>query len=137
MSDIPAAESEEDRDIILEPFRSISESLDWRLREAYWSVRGGQAFLSGEVPSLTINDGVLAVRVSDALYTWFLELEAGGRTLEQIRVLEIGAGQGASLEKCLVQEGYEHVEVQQDVAGCDRIVAAIWGERVGAGDSAA
>ena len=101
MSDTPTADPDEDRDIILEPFRSISDSLDWKLRQAYWSLRGSQAFLSGEVPNLTINDGVLSKRIAATMYNWILELEEQGTVLERIRVLEIGAGLGVFARQVL------------------------------------
>lgn len=87
----------------------------------------------GHEPRIALAGGADGLAIVRRLVTAACARLTGRGTI----LLEIGAGQGASVEKWLVQEGYEHVEVRQDVAGCDRIVAAIWGERVGAGDSAA
>ena len=41
-------------------------------------------------------------------------------------IMEIGCGQAKAVSRILQENGYEEIEIIQDLAGLDRIVAGIW-----------
>jgi tetratricopeptide (TPR) repeat protein len=76
---------------IVEDFRPLCESLEWRLADAHWVTRGVASFVEKKVPYLVNNDGRLSADVAAVLLASCLErpLENGA-----ITVLEVGAGTG-------------------------------------------
>jgi tetratricopeptide (TPR) repeat protein len=80
--------------IIVEDFRPLSQSLDWRLGQIYFSKYGQTAFSSGDVPFAVHNDGRLSALAAEMLFTSVLEAERSGGIGRSIVVLEIGVGSG-------------------------------------------
>jgi len=79
---------------VLEDFRPVSDSLEWRIGAAYWETAGASAFFVDQVPHLITNDGMLAARDAEVLFE-SCTLAARTGTLErEIAVLELGAGLG-------------------------------------------
>jgi SAM-dependent MidA family methyltransferase len=76
---------------ILEEFRPLSESLEWRLAQLYWRRAGALPFAENEVPFLVNNSGRLSEAAARLLLASCLEM---GRTGGPIVVLELGAGSG-------------------------------------------
>jgi tetratricopeptide (TPR) repeat protein len=77
---------------ILEDFRPLAASLEWRLAAVHWRQAGTLPFAENEVPFLVNNSG----RLSDAAARLLLTscLEASPPTDGPIVVLELGAGSG-------------------------------------------
>jgi tetratricopeptide (TPR) repeat protein len=82
--------SEPDSEI--EGFRPLSESLEWRLAEAYWARAGVIPFVRNDVPYLVNNTGRLSDN-SAALVLAALN-ELGPALGERVTLLELGAGTG-------------------------------------------
>jgi Flp pilus assembly protein TadD len=79
---------------VLEDFRPVSESLEWRIGAAYWETAGARAFFADHVPHLITNDGMLAVRDADVLFASCALAARAGALEHDIAVLELGAGLG-------------------------------------------
>jgi hypothetical protein len=88
---------------VLEDFRPVSESLEWRIGDAYWADAGARAFLADEVPHLITNDGMFAARDAAVLFESCLLAERAGELEREIAVMELGAGQGVYARQFLDQ----------------------------------
>jgi tetratricopeptide (TPR) repeat protein len=75
---------------IIEEFRPICESLEWRLSDAYWQTTGVRGFLNNDVPYTVNNSGWLSVQCAELLFANCMEVAPG----QHIAVLEVGAGTG-------------------------------------------
>jgi tetratricopeptide (TPR) repeat protein len=84
----------ENTPVILEGFRPVSESIDWLVADVYWAKRGAGAFLSGDVPHVSTNDGTYAARAADLLFANCLSASREAELEATIRVLELGVGPG-------------------------------------------
>ena len=82
-----AAESTE-----LEDFRPMSESLEWRLADAYWASAGVLPLVRNDVPYLVNNTGRLSENAAALVFAAFREL--GASLPERLTILELGAGTG-------------------------------------------
>jgi tetratricopeptide (TPR) repeat protein len=83
-----------DAPILLEGFRPVSDSLEWRIGNAYWNAQGNNAFLVNAVPHLITNDGMHAARAADVLFASCTAAARAGRLEDRIHVAELGAGVG-------------------------------------------
>lgn len=99
---------------VLEDFRPVSESLEWRIGDAYWADAGARAFLADEVPHLITNDGMFAARDAAVLFESCLLAERGGELEREIAVMELGAGQGVYARQFL-----DHFAALCGRHGCD------------------
>jgi tetratricopeptide (TPR) repeat protein len=82
--------SEPDHEI--EGFRPLSDSLEWRLADAYWARAGMTPFVRNDVPYLVNNTGRLS---ENAAALVFAALHESRATLpERLTILELGAGTG-------------------------------------------
>jgi tetratricopeptide (TPR) repeat protein len=75
---------------VIEEFRPICESLEWRLSDAYWQTSGVRGFLNNDVPYTVNNSGWLSVQCAELLFANSMEVSPG----QHIAVLELGAGTG-------------------------------------------
>jgi len=75
---------------ILEDFRPISESLEWRLSDLYWRTAGVLPFATNEVPFVITNSGRLSESAAAVLFANCLDAPPG----QKLVVLELGAGSG-------------------------------------------
>jgi tetratricopeptide (TPR) repeat protein len=75
---------------LLEDFRPLSDSLEWRLAAAHWRRHGVGPFVDGSVPWLVNNTGRLSADAAAVLYANCVEADAPG----EITVAEFGAGTG-------------------------------------------
>jgi tetratricopeptide (TPR) repeat protein len=78
------------RTLVVQDFRPLHESLEWKLSELHWQTFGLSSFVSGEVPYTINNSGVLS---SNAALTLLANCEETAAGLP-IEVLELGAGSG-------------------------------------------
>jgi tetratricopeptide (TPR) repeat protein len=76
---------------LVEDYRPVAESLEWRLARLAWDREGIQPFADGSVPYLVNNNGLLS---ADAAAVLFANCEEAGQAGAPIRVLELGAGSG-------------------------------------------
>jgi len=75
---------------VLEEFRPLAESLEWRLAQLYWRREGALPFAENEVPFLVNNSGRLSEAAARLLLANCLEAAPTG----PIVVVELGAGSG-------------------------------------------
>jgi SAM-dependent MidA family methyltransferase len=75
---------------IVEEFRPLAESLEWRLAGLYWRRAGALPFAENEVPFLINNSGRLSEAAARLVLANCLEVRPAGT----IEVLELGAGSG-------------------------------------------
>ena len=82
--------------IVLEDFRPLAESLDWRLGQEYLRQRGSLAFIGDAepVPFVVNNDGNLSLRAAEVFFASLVEAEKAGTLQRDIFVLELGIGVG-------------------------------------------
>jgi tetratricopeptide (TPR) repeat protein len=80
--------------VVLEEFRPLAESLDWRLGQLYWNRRGSQAFLTDKVPFSVTSDGRISRGAAEVLFADLRQADQDGRLARAIRVLEVGVGAG-------------------------------------------
>jgi tetratricopeptide (TPR) repeat protein len=76
---------------VLEEFRPLSRSLEWRLSQAHWEGAGLLPFVENEVPFLINNNGRLSADAAQLFLTHCSESEP---LPPGFSVLEIGAGTG-------------------------------------------
>lgn len=81
-------------DVMLDDYRPLIESLDWRVAQAYWHLRGTQAFTTHEIPNLINNNGMRAHKAADVFFEHLLEIEERGDLELKIEVAEIAIGLG-------------------------------------------
>jgi tetratricopeptide (TPR) repeat protein len=79
---------------IIQDFRPLAESLDWELGQLYWNEQGSRAFLSGDVPYLINNDGVLSWNAAEVFFESLVAADREGRLEPRILALEVGVGLG-------------------------------------------
>lgn len=80
--------------LVLEAFRPIVDSIEWKVGHRYWQVRGTAAFTSNEVPHMVTNDGVRASRAADVLFASCEAAAAEGNLEDEIQVAELAVGLG-------------------------------------------
>ncbi|MEM9490655.1 MAG: SAM-dependent methyltransferase, partial [Myxococcota bacterium] len=80
--------------MVLEDFTRFCDSLEVRLGQAYWQDRGGQAFVSREVPNDITNNGAQASRTAEILFRHCADCAQRGTLAEAIRIVELGLGIG-------------------------------------------
>ncbi|MGH9629388.1 MAG: SAM-dependent methyltransferase [Bryobacteraceae bacterium] len=83
-----------ERKDLIQDFRPLEESLDWRLGQTFYQHRGSHAFLSGDVPYTINNDGYLSQQAAELLFTSLAASEADTPSGQPIHVIEFGAGIG-------------------------------------------
>ena len=83
-----------DKRVILEDFRPMAESLDWKLGAMYWRRTDSQAWLSESIPFAVTSDGWLSRGAVEALFAALTEAEERESLGSTIRVLEVGVGLG-------------------------------------------
>ena len=96
--------------VVLEDFRPVSESLEWRIGAAYWADAGVRAFMADEVPHIITNDGMLAARDADVLFESCALAERCGALEPAIGAVELGCGGGI----------YAHQFLDRFAARCER-----------------
>jgi len=74
---------------LIEDYRPLTESLEWRLSELYWNTAGTTGFVQSEIPYST-SSGALSANAARLLFANCREHPAEGA----LEVLEIGAGTG-------------------------------------------
>jgi tetratricopeptide (TPR) repeat protein len=81
---------------VIEEFRPVSESLEWRLSEVHWRRAGVLPFAENEVPFVVNNSGRLSEAAARLLLASCLEASplAAPQDERPITVLELGAGSG-------------------------------------------
>jgi hypothetical protein len=82
---------------VLEEFRPVAESLEWRLAEVHWRRAGALPFAENEVPFLVNNSGRMSEAAARLLLANCLEASTPGQDRQDdqpIVVLEFGAGSG-------------------------------------------
>jgi len=75
---------------LIQDFRPLHQSLEWRLSQHVWMTQGARAFSEGGVPYIVNNSGTLSASVARLLLASLDEVPARG----PIRLLEIGGGSG-------------------------------------------
>jgi len=75
---------------MLEDDKPLSESLEWRLSEAYWNTAGTRGFVQSDIPYTITSSGTLSANAARLLFANCLEHPPAGA----FDVLEIGAGTG-------------------------------------------
>ncbi|MBL8237065.1 MAG: hypothetical protein JNM66_06585 [Bryobacterales bacterium] len=75
---------------VVEDFRPVAESLEWRLSEAHWKVSGTQGFIEDSVPYASTSGGALAQAAAEVLLANCHEHPPDGPVV----VLELCAGTG-------------------------------------------
>jgi tetratricopeptide (TPR) repeat protein len=75
---------------ILEEYRPLADSLEWRLAGLHWATAGVLPFADQEVPFIVNNTGQLSVNAAALLFEHLEEVRPQGR----IATLELGAGTG-------------------------------------------
>src|SRR6201986_265164 len=80
--------------VLLEDYRPLCESLEWQLGQLYYAKAGHNAFLSGEIPYLVNNSGVLSIIAAELLFESLLDREAKGLLSPRIVALEPAVGSG-------------------------------------------
>ena len=73
---------------LIEDYRPLAESLEWRLSEMYWNTAGIHGFVQSEIPYTITSSGTLSANAARLLYANCLEHPPHGR----MEVLEIGSG---------------------------------------------
>jgi hypothetical protein len=89
------AKARENR-FVVQDFRPLRDSVEWRLGQHYYQERGSKGFIAdaAPIPFLINNDGSLSARAAELLYQSLAESERE-RTLEDtVLVLELGIGVG-------------------------------------------
>lgn len=76
--------------VVLEEFRALAQSLEWRLSASYWRAAGVLPFATGEVPFIVNNSGRLSEDAAALLFHNCLESPPD----DVLVVLELGAGTG-------------------------------------------
>jgi tetratricopeptide (TPR) repeat protein len=76
---------------LIEDYRPVAESLEWRLARLSWDCEGMHSFADGSVPYVVNNDGRLS---ADAAALLFANCAEAAPEDAPIRVLELGAGTG-------------------------------------------
>lgn len=80
--------------VILEDFRPMAESLDWKLGAMYWRRTDSRAWLSESIPFAVTSDGWLSRGAVEVLFAALAEAEGSEASGRTIRVLEVGVGLG-------------------------------------------
>jgi len=75
---------------LVEDYRPLPESLEWRLSQNHWRSTGTASFLRSEVPYTITSSGTLSAQAARVLHANLLEAPPHG----PIPVLETGAGTG-------------------------------------------
>ncbi len=101
---------------LIQDFRPLEQSLEWRLGRHAWMTQGARTFSEGGVPYIVNNSGTLSASVARLLLTRLDEVPAPG----PIRLLELGAGSGLfarylldELQRLCIERGrsdYERLE---------------------------
>ena len=105
------------RPLVLEPFRPLGQSLEWRVGSTYWARRGARAFTSNEVPHFVTNDGVRAARAAEVLFATCEAAERAGTLAAEVRVLEVGIGLGLHAKLFLDHFRALCIDAQRDYYG--------------------
>jgi len=79
------------REYVLQDYRPISQSLEWKIAEAHWNQLGLLPFVESDVPFLVNNSGRLSQDAAMLLFEHCLESDPVSPTFS---VLEVGAGTG-------------------------------------------
>jgi tetratricopeptide (TPR) repeat protein len=82
--------------ILIQDYRPLAESLEWRLGQHYYQQMGNQGFVAGNkpVPYRINNDGGLSHKAADLAFTALEASERAGALEDRIFVLEMGIGVG-------------------------------------------
>ena len=80
--------------VLVEDFRPLCESLEWQLGQLYYAKAGHKAFLSGNIPYLVNNSGVLSTIAAELFFDSLLEREAKGLLGARMVALEPAVGSG-------------------------------------------
>jgi tetratricopeptide (TPR) repeat protein len=75
---------------LIEHYRPIAESLEWRLAELHWVKEGVTPFVESGVPYVVNNTGTLSSDVAAVVFASCVEASPG----DDLRVVELGAGTG-------------------------------------------
>jgi tetratricopeptide (TPR) repeat protein len=75
---------------LVEDYRPLHESLEWRLSQNHWSSTGALSFIRSEVPYAITSSGTLSAQAARVFHGNCLESAPAGK----ITVLETGAGSG-------------------------------------------
>lgn len=75
---------------VVEEFRPVMESVEWRLSELYWMTQGTRGFMEDQVPYLVTSGGTLASDAAEVLFANCLDARPTG----ELVVLELCAGSG-------------------------------------------
>jgi tetratricopeptide (TPR) repeat protein len=119
---------------VVEEFRPLAESLEWRLAQLYWQRAGVLPFAESEIPFLVNNSGRLSESAARLLLANCLELSPADGP---IVLLEVGAGTGLfarffldAFRSLCAQAGRDYYDRLRYVV-TDRSPAAIahWEER--------
>ena len=81
--------------VVIEDYRPLAASIEWRLGQRYFREHGANAFISDTVPFVINNDGTLSAAVAEIFFESLLGAEASG-TLEP----DIFALSSASASAC-------------------------------------
>jgi hypothetical protein len=102
------------RSAVIEEFRPIGESLEWKLGQLYWSREGVTPFVRNDVPYLVNNDGLAS---ENAAVVLFAACREAFDLPSRIPVLELGGGLGLfarlfleSFARLCRQEGADYYE---------------------------
>jgi tetratricopeptide (TPR) repeat protein len=105
------------RSAVIEEFRPIADSLEWKLGELYWSREGVAPFVRNEVPYLVNNDGLAS---ENAAVLLFAACRDAANLPSRIAVLELGGGLG--LFARLFLESFARLCRQEGADYYDRLV---------------
>jgi len=105
------------RSAVIEEFRPIADSLEWKLGELYWNREGVAPFVRNEVPYVVNNDGLAS---ENAAVLLFATCRDASHLPSRIAVLELGGGLG--LFARLFLESFARLCRQEGADYYDRLV---------------
>lgn len=80
--------------VVVEDFVPAQRSLAWRMGQAYWHLKGVQAFTTNAVPNIVTNDGYLATRTAETFFANCMAAHEQGRLEDEVKAVEMAVGIG-------------------------------------------
>ena len=106
--------------VVLEDFRPLQQSLEWRLSQHFWQTRGLRPFQEGAVPYGANSSGWAPTAAAELLFENAKERNAASHS---VHVLELGAGTGLFARQLL--DTLQRICVEQDSDLYDRLTYVV------------
>lgn len=107
------------KQVTLQDFKPLSESLEWEISDAYWGEKGALPFAGDEVPFIVNNSGQLSDNAATILFTNCSEFQPTGT----ITVVELGAG--SALFSKYFLDTFRAICIQEKKDFYDRILLVV------------